>query len=81
VELKFKYYSIGLNNDEVQMLHKIVDEEYVVESMAIDDWIVVDLLYKKHIIIYDKTREKKPEIQPWCKSVVLRHLSSEPYGA
>ena len=51
MELKFKYYSIGLNNDEVQMLHKIIDEEYVVESMAIDDWIVVDLLYKKHIII------------------------------
>ena len=58
MELKFKYYSIGLNNDEVQMLHKIIDEEYVVESMAIDDWIVVDLLYKNLIIIYDKTREK-----------------------
>ena len=81
MELKFKYYSIGLNNEEVQMLHNIVDEEYAVGSIAIDDWIVVHLLYKKHIIIYDKTREKKPEIQPWCKSVVLRHLSSEPYGA
>ena len=81
MELKFKYYSIGLNNEEVQMLHNIVDEEYAVGSMAIDDWIVVDLLYKKHIIVYDKTREKKPEIQPWCRSVVLRHLLKEPSGA
>jgi hypothetical protein len=58
-----------------------VDADYSVKSMAIDDWIVVDLLYKKHIIVYDKTREKKPEIQPWCRSVVLRHLLKEPSGA
>jgi len=62
------------------MLEKLVDEDYSVKSLAIDDWIVVDLLYKKHIIVYDKTREKKPEIQPWCRSVVLRHLLKEPSG-
>ena len=81
MELKFKYYSIGLNLEEVAMLEKLVDEDYTVKSLAIDDWIVVDLLYKKHIIVYDKTREKKPEIQPWCRSVVLRHLLKEPSGA
>ena len=81
MELKFKYYSIGLNHEEVAMLEKLVDEDYSVKSLAIDDWIVVDLLYKKHIIVYDKTREKKPEIQPWCRSVVLRHLLKEPSGA
>ena len=81
MELKFKYYSIGLNLEEVAMLEKLVDEDYSVKSLAIDDWIVVDLLYKKHIIVYDKTREKKPEIQPWCRSVVLRHLLKEPSGA
>lgn len=80
MELKFKYYSIGLNLEEVAMLEKLVDEDYSVKSLAIDDWIVVDLLYKKHIIVYDKTREKKPEIQPWCRSVVLRHLLKEPSG-
>ena len=81
MDLKFKYYSIGLNLEEVAMLEKLVDEDYSVKSLAIDDWIVVDLLYKKHIIVYDKTREKKPEIQPWCRSVVLRHLLKEPSGA
>jgi hypothetical protein len=81
VELKFKYYTIALNVEEVAMLQKLVDADYSVKSMAIDDWIVVDLLYKKHIIVYDKTREKKPEIQPWCRSVVLRHLLKEPSGA
>ena len=80
MELKFKYYSIGLNLEEVAILEKLVDEDYSVKSLAIDDWIVVDLLYKKHIIVYDKTREKKPEIQPWCRSVVLRHLLKEPSG-
>ena len=80
MDLKFKYYSIGLNLEEVAMLEKLVDEDYSVKSLAIDDWIVVDLLYKKHIIVYDKTREKKPEIQPWCRSVVLRHLLKEPSG-
>ncbi len=81
MELKFKYYTIALNIEEVAMLQKLVDADYSVKSMAIDDWIVVDLLYKKHIIVYDKTREKKPEIQPWCRSVVLRHLLKEPSGA
>ena len=80
MELKFKYYTIALNIEEVAMLQKLVDADYSVKSMAIDDWIVVDLLYKKHIIVYDKTREKKPEIQPWCRSVVLRHLLKEPSG-
>ena len=81
MELKFKYYTIALNIEEVAMLQKLVDADYSVKSMAIDDWIVVDLLYKKHIIVYDKTREKKPEIQPSCRSVVLRHLLKEPSGA
>ena len=81
MELKFKYYTIALNIEEVAMLQKLVDADYSVKSMAIDDWIVVDLLYKKHIIVYNKTREKKPEIQPWCRSVVLRHLLKEPSGA
>jgi|TARA_R100000426_G_C4757440_1_gene85763 hypothetical protein len=80
LELKFKYYSIQLNNDEVDILNKLVDEEYPNESFAIDDWIVIDLLYKKHIIVYDKTREKKPEIQPWCRSIVLRTLLGKQSG-
>jgi hypothetical protein len=80
VELKFKYYSIQLAREEVDILEKITDEEYHNEYFAIDDWIIIDLLYKKHIIIYDKTREKKPEIQPWCRSVVLRTLSEKQSG-
>ena len=81
MELKFKYYSIQLSLEEVDILHKLVDDEYLNEYFAIDDWAVIDLLYKKHIIIHDKTREKKPEIQPWCRSIVLRTLSEEPSGA
>ena len=80
MDLQFKYYSIQLNSEEVDMLKKILNEDYEVGLFAIDDWICIDLLYKKHIIVYDKTREKKPEIQPWCRSVVLRHLSKEQFG-
>ena len=80
MEIKFKYYSISINPEEVDVLHKLLDEDYLVEYFAIDDWAVIDLLYKKHIIVYDKLREKKPEIQPWCRNVVLRTLSNEQSG-
>ncbi len=80
MELKFKYYSIQLNNEEVDILNKLVDEEYPNESFELDDWIIIDLLYKKHIIVYDKTREKKPEIQPWCRSIVSRTLLGKQSG-
>ena len=81
MELKFKYYSIQINREEVDILEKILDDQYLNEYFAIDDWAIIDLLYKKHIIIHDKTREKKPEIQPWCRSVVLRTLSEEQSGS
>lgn len=80
MEIKFKYFSIGINPEEVVMLKKLIDPNYPVEYFAIDDWSIIDLLYKKHIIIYDKTRETKPEIQPWCRNIVLRTLSSEQSG-
>ena len=80
MELKFKYYSIQLSLEEVDILHKLVDDEYLNEYFAIDDWAVIDLLYKKHIIVYTKTENKKPELQPWCRNIVLRTLSSELSG-
>ena len=80
MELKFKYYSIQINREEVDILDKILDEQYLNEYFAIDDWMTIDLLYKKHIIIYDKTRNTKPEIQPWCKNIVLKTLSEKQSG-
>ena len=80
MELKFKYFTIGINREEVDMLEKILDENYQVEFFAIDDWMIIDLLYKKHIIVYDKTRETKPEIQPWCRNIVSKALSNEQSG-
>jgi len=81
LDIKFKYYSIGINLEETVMLRKILSETYTVDLLTIDDWPVIDLLWRKHIVIYDKSREKKPEIQPWCKSTVLRSLSKEQSGA
>lgn len=81
MEIKFKYYSISINQQEVDILEKIINPDLEVSAFGIDDWTIIDLLYKKHIIIHDKTRERKPEIQPWCRTVVLRHLSENQSGS
>ena len=65
---------------ETEMLHNIMDEDFLLESIQLDDWEIIDLLWRKHLIIYDKMRTKKPEVQPWCRSNVLRALSSEQSG-
>ena len=69
-----------MDSKEAEMLHNIVDEDFVLESIQLDDWAIIDLLWRKHLIIYDKMRTKKPEVQPWCRSNVLRALSSEQFG-
>ena len=69
-----------LNCHEVQIIQSIIDEQFGVEMFAIDDWAIIDLLYKKHLVIYDKTRDKKPELQPWCRNTILRTLSNEQSG-
>lgn len=77
MNIKFKYYSIVLDSLEVKILKDIVNEDFTLKMFAIDDWHIIDLLWRKHLVIYDKLRERKPEIQPWCRSNVLRALSSE----
>jgi len=69
-----------LDTKEANMLHNIVDENFLLEQILLDDWTVIDLLWRKHLIVYDKMRTKKPEVQPWCRSNVLRALSSEQSG-
>ena len=66
-----------LDSLEVKTLKDIVNEDFTLKMFAIDDWHIIDLLWRKHLVIYDKLRERKPEIQPWCRSNVLRALSSE----
>jgi hypothetical protein len=70
-----------LDIKETEMLRNIVDENFPLESIQLDDWTIIDLLWRKHLIIYDKMRTKKPEVQPWCRSNVLRALSSEQFGS
>ena len=77
MKIQFKYYSISLESLEVKILKDIIDEDFPVEYFAIDDWAIIDLLWRKHLVVYDKMRERKPEIQPWCRSNVLRALSNE----
>ena len=77
MNIKFKYYSIVLDSLEVKILKDIVNEDFTLKMFAIDDWHIIDLLWRKHLVIYDKLRERKPEIQPWCRSNVLRALSNE----
>ncbi len=66
-----------LDSLEVKTLKDIVNEDFTLKMFAIDDWHIIDLLWRKHLVIYDKLRERKPEIQPWCRSNVLRALSNE----
>lgn len=77
MKIQFKYYAIVLDTLEQRVLKDIIDEEFDVSMFAIDDWAIIDLLWRKHLIVYDKLRERKPEIQPWCRSNVLRALSNE----
>ena len=69
-----------MDTKETEMLHNIVDENFLLESIQLDDWAIIDLLWRKHLLVYDKMRTKKPEVQPWCRSNVLRALSSEQFG-
>ena len=69
-----------MDTKETEMLHNIVDENFLLESIQLDDWAIIDLLWRKHLIVYDKMRTKKPEVQPWCRSNVVRALSSEQFG-
>lgn len=80
MKIQFKYYSISLDSLEVRVLKDIIDENFAVELFAIDDWRIIDLLWRKHLIVYDKMRTRKPEVQPWCRSNVLRALSNEQFG-
>ena len=80
MRVKFKYYAISLDSSEETILNKLVDENHTVEMFTIDDWTVIDLLWRKHLVVYDKSRTKNPDIQPWCKSNVLRALSEDAYG-
>jgi hypothetical protein len=77
VKIQFKYYSIVLDILEQNILKDIINEDFAVDMFGIDDWRIIDLLWRKHLIVYDKLRQKKPEIQPWCRSNVLRALSNE----
>ena len=77
MKIQFKYYSISIESLEVKILKDIIDDDFPVEHFAIDDWRIIDLLWRKHLVVYDKLRERKPEIQPWCRSNVLRALSNE----
>ena len=77
MKIQFKYYSIVLDILEQNILKDIINEDFAVDMFGIDDWRIIDLLWRKHLIVYDKLRQKKPEIQPWCRSNVLRALSNE----
>jgi len=76
VKIQFKYYAIVLDTLEQNVLKDIINEDFDVAMFAIDDWRIIDLLWRKHLVVYDKLRQRKPEIQPWCRSNVLRALSS-----
>ena len=64
---------------EIELLSNILDEEFPVAKFSMEDWDKLDLLWRKHIVIYDKSRTIKPDIQPWCKKTVLRSLFSGQY--
>ena len=80
MQIKFKKFILNVREDEVGVLNQLADENVTLDQFSIQHWETIDLLYKKHIIVYDKSRERKPEIQPWCRSVVLRTLLENQSG-
>ena len=80
MKIQFDTYSISINAKEVDMLNRLNRESTKVEEFDLDDWTIIDLLWRKHIVVYDKTRTKKPDIQPWAKQNVLKALSNNSSG-
>ena len=80
MKIQFDTYSISVNAKEVDMLHRLNRVSTKVEDFNLDDWTIIDLLWRKHIVVYDKSRTKKPDIQPWAKQNVLNALSNNSSG-
>ena len=80
MKIQFDTYSITVNKNEVSILNRLQDPKVLVESFSLDDWVTIDLLWKKHIVVYDKSRTKKPDIQPWALKNVLKALSNAQFG-
>ena len=80
MKIQFDTYSISVNAKEVDMLNRLNRESTKVEEFDLDDWTIIDLLWRKHIVVYDKTRTKKPDIQPWARQNVLKALSNNSSG-
>ena len=80
MKIQFDTYSISVNAKEVDILHRLNTASTKVTEFTLDDWTIIDLLWRKHIVVYDKSRTKKPDIQPWAKQNVLRALSSSSSG-
>ena len=78
-KILFKRFSVIADKKDIELLGNILDDHFPVEKFSIEDWDKLDLLWRKHIVIYDKSRTKKPDIQPWCKKTVLRSLFSGQY--
>ena len=80
MKIQFKTYSVEVDDKDVELISNILDEHFDVKDFSLDDWNKLDLLWRKHIVIYDKSRTKKPDIQPWCKKTVLKSLFSGQFG-
>ena len=80
MKIQFDTYSISVSAKEIDILHRLNTESITVDQFTMDDWTTIDLLWRKHIVVYDKSRTKKPDIQPWAKQNVLRALSSSSSG-
>ena len=80
MKIQFDTYSISVNAKEVDILHRLNTASTKVTEFNLDDWVIIDLLWRKHIVVYDKSRTKKPDIQPWAKQNVLKALSNSSSG-
>ena len=80
MKIQFDTYSISVNAKEVDILHRLNTTSTKVTEFNLDDWVIIDLLWRKHIVVYDKSRTKKPDIQPWAKQNVLKALSNSSSG-
>ena len=80
MKIQFDTYSISVNAKEVNILNRLNTPATTVDEFTLEDWVTIDLLWRKHIVVYDKSRTKKPDIQPWAKQNVLKALSNNSSG-
>ena len=75
MKIQFDSYSISVSDKEVSILNRLLNKNVLVESFSLDDWVIIDLLWKK--IGFGKTKtdtnaNKKAPNEPNASNFIIK---------